>query len=62
VVGRIGTLLGNGDVNISSMQVGRLRPRGEAMMILAVDEPIPTPVFERVLALSPIRGGRLVRL
>jgi D-3-phosphoglycerate dehydrogenase len=62
VVGRLGTLLGNGDVNISSMQVGRLSPRGEAMMILAVDEPIPAALFERVLALSPIRDGRLVRL
>jgi D-3-phosphoglycerate dehydrogenase len=62
VVGRIGTLLGGADVNISSMKVGRLRPRGEAMMILAIDEAIPNDVLEQVLSLGSIRDGRLVRL
>lgn len=62
VVGKIGTLLGNGDVNISSMQVGRIRPRGEAMMILAVDEPISPVLLQRLLAESPIRAARLVKI
>jgi D-3-phosphoglycerate dehydrogenase len=62
VVGRIGTLLGNGDVNISSMQVGRIRPRGEAMMILAVDEPISTTLLNQLLAESPIQSLRLVKI
>jgi D-3-phosphoglycerate dehydrogenase / 2-oxoglutarate reductase len=62
VVGRIGTLLGNNDVNISAMQVGRLEPRGDAMMVLAVDETIPPEILDRVLSLDPIRDGRLVRL
>jgi D-3-phosphoglycerate dehydrogenase len=62
VVGRIGTLLGGSDVNISSMKVGRLRPRGEAMMVLAIDEAIPNDVLDQVLTLSSIRDGRLVRL
>ena len=62
VVGKIGTVLGDGDVNISSMQVGRLRPRGEAMMILAVDEPISTALLNRLLAESPIRSLRLVKI
>jgi D-3-phosphoglycerate dehydrogenase len=62
VVGKIGTLLGNGDVNISSMQVGRIRPRGEAMMILAVDEPLSPALLQRLLAESPIRSARLVKI
>ena len=62
VVGKIGTLLGNGDVNISSMQVGRIRPRGEAMMILAVDEPMSANLLHRLLAESPIRSARLVKV
>ena len=62
VVGRIGTILGNDDVNISAMQVGRLQPRGDAMMVLAVDETIPPRVLDRVLTTDPIRDGRLVRL
>src|SRR5207248_1491852 len=50
VVGRIGTILGENDINIASMQVGRDAPRGRAMMILAVDA-VP---HQRVLGL--LRG------
>ena len=50
VVGRIGTILGENDINIASMQVGRDAPRGHAMMILAVDD----AVDDRVLGL--LRG------
>lgn len=62
VVGTIGTLLGAGDVNISSMQVGRLERRGEAMMILVVDEPIHEQLYQRLLSETPIRAARLVQL
>ncbi|MGH2460309.1 MAG: NAD(P)-dependent oxidoreductase, partial [Chloroflexota bacterium] len=62
VVGKIGTLLGAGDVNISAMQVGRLERRGEAMMVLAVDEPIDSHLYRRLLSESPIRAARLVQL
>jgi D-3-phosphoglycerate dehydrogenase / 2-oxoglutarate reductase len=40
VVGHFGTVLGRNDVNIASMLVGRDAPRGHALMILAVDEPV----------------------
>jgi D-3-phosphoglycerate dehydrogenase len=40
VIGAIGTLLGQNNINIASMQVGRDRPRGDAVMILSVDEPV----------------------
>ncbi len=62
VVGKIGTLLGAGDVNISAMQVGRLERRGEAMMVLAVDEPIEPDLYRRLLTDSPIKAARLVKL
>ncbi|HVB96186.1 MAG TPA: phosphoglycerate dehydrogenase, partial [Chloroflexota bacterium] len=61
-VGRIGTLLGAGDVNISAMQVGRLEPRGEAMMVLAVDEPITPALYQGIVSEAPIRAARLVQL
>jgi D-3-phosphoglycerate dehydrogenase / 2-oxoglutarate reductase len=61
VVGKIGTLLGGGDVNISAMQVGRLRPRGEAMMVLAVDERIEPGLLRRLLTEAPIRAARLAQ-
>jgi D-3-phosphoglycerate dehydrogenase len=48
LVGRVGTLLGQHDVNISSMQVGRLHPRGEALMILTLDDPVPDEVRAKI--------------
>ena len=44
VIGAIGTLLGQKNINIASMQVGRDRPRGDAVMILSVDDPVPESI------------------
>ncbi len=46
MIGRVGVMLGNADVNISGMFVGRLAPREQAMMVLTLDD---TP-SEQVLA------------
>src|SRR5262249_31113469 len=62
IVGMVGTLLGEADVNISSMQLGRQRPRGEALMALTVDEPIPAEVLEQIRAVTGVAQIRVVRL
>ena len=48
IIGRIGTLLGNADINISFMHVGRHSPRGEAIMVVGVDEPIPEALYDSI--------------
>jgi D-3-phosphoglycerate dehydrogenase len=50
VIGRVGTILGESGVNIASMQVGRRKQGGEALMVLTVDAGIPAGVLERVEA------------
>jgi D-3-phosphoglycerate dehydrogenase / 2-oxoglutarate reductase len=63
VVGRIGTILGDSDINIASMQVGRDAPRGRAMMIVTVDDPVGESVLARlreVLGMSELRYVELV--
>jgi D-3-phosphoglycerate dehydrogenase len=64
VIGRIGTLLGDHDINISFMQVGRRQPRGEAMMVLGLDERISEDdeLYRRILEAGDIQTARLVRL
>jgi len=62
LVGRVGTLLGEHDVNISSMQVGRLHPRGEALMILTLDDPVPDEVRARIGGFADINAVRTARL
>ena len=44
MVGRIGAMLGEADVNISAMHLARTRPREDALMILALDDDVPAVV------------------
>ena len=58
VIGQVGTILGANDVNIASMQLGRDAPRGMAMMILTVDDPVSGAVLEQlrdVVGMSDLR-------
>jgi D-3-phosphoglycerate dehydrogenase len=48
IIGRVGTLLGAADVNISGMYVGRKAPREEAMMVSTLDESVPADVLEEI--------------
>ena len=50
MIGRVGTLLGAGDVNISGMHVGRLAPRDRAMMVLTLDDPVPPHILAQIRA------------
>jgi D-3-phosphoglycerate dehydrogenase / 2-oxoglutarate reductase len=60
VVGIVGTLLGDGGVNIANMQVGRQTEGGEALMALAVDTPIPEATLVRITEQARLRDARLV--
>ncbi|UFS69615.1 phosphoglycerate dehydrogenase [Geomonas sp. RF6] len=50
MIGKIGTILGAADINIGAMNLGRREKKGEAMVILSVDSPVPSAVAEEVQA------------
>jgi D-3-phosphoglycerate dehydrogenase len=62
MVGRIGAMLGEADVNISAMHLARTRPREDALMILALDDDIPPPVEEAIRALDAVLDLWTIRL
>ncbi|MDQ7820905.1 MAG: phosphoglycerate dehydrogenase [Armatimonadota bacterium] len=62
MIGRVGTLLGGADVNIASMHVGRDHPRGRALMVLGLDDPVPPEVAEELGRLPGILKVRVVQL
>jgi D-3-phosphoglycerate dehydrogenase len=62
MIGLVGTLLGEADINISSMQVGRRTRRGAALMLLAVDEPVTDDVVERIRRVASISTIKVIRL
>ena len=62
VVGKLGTLLGDNDINIANMGLGRTTPRGTATAIFNVDDPISRPVLEQIRDLPFILSADGVRL
>lgn len=62
LIGAVGTITGKANVNISSMQVARLEKRGEALMILALDEPASDENIKQILNVPDIKAVKLVKL
>ena len=62
LIGTVGIILGQADINISSMQVSRLEPRGQALMVLGLDEPVGEEQREQLLAIPDIYTIKMVKL
>ncbi len=60
LVGAIGTLLGRAEINISSMHLSRLAPRGKALLIMALDETLGEEQRNAILAIPNIHTARSV--
>jgi D-3-phosphoglycerate dehydrogenase len=61
-MGRIGSLLGEADVNISEMHLARTTPRADAFMILALDDDVPPAVADRIRSDDAVLDVWVVRL
>jgi D-3-phosphoglycerate dehydrogenase len=62
IIGTIGSLLGNFNVNIASMQVGRKIVRGDAVMALSLDDPLPEGIVAEIAKVQGIRDAYTVTL
>ena len=68
MIGRVGTVLGEHGVNISSAAVGR-QPPGEdgrrnevAVMVVTTDAPVPRDVVDEIAGSDGFLAGRAVSL
>lgn len=62
MIGRIGTFLGEKDVNISFMRVGREKVRGRALMVLGLDEEISPDLQREIGEIPDIFSVRTAKL
>jgi len=62
IVGKVGTLLGSGDVNIAGMYLGREKERGHAVMALSLDNPVPEATMKEIAAMDGMEAARMVEL
>ena len=62
LIGAVGKITGDADIDISFMHVGRLKPRGQALMVLVLDEPLPEEQQQQILAIPDVYNVKLVKL
>ncbi|MFM7463912.1 MAG: phosphoglycerate dehydrogenase, partial [Cyanobium sp.] len=62
IIGQLGSLLGEHNVNIASMQVGRQIVRGDAVMVLSLDDPIPPSLLASIHNITGIQEAHPVTL
>jgi len=55
-IGRVGTMLGDHQINIATMQVGRKSIGGQAIMVLRIDKPIPIDLKRSILSIDGIQS------
>ena len=62
LMGTIGKITGDAEINISAMYVSRLKPRGQALAVLALDEPLPEEQQQQILSIPDVYSAKLVKL
>jgi len=62
IVGKVGTILAEAGINISSLELSRLSEHGEAMMFVSVDDPLDEAVLGRLREVEAMVEARVVEL
>ncbi len=62
LIGAVGKITGDANIDISYMHVGRLKPRGQALMILVLDEPLPEEQQQQILSIPDVYTVKLVKV
>ena len=62
LIGAVGKITGDADINISYMHLSRLEPRGQALMILALDESLPEEQQQQILSIPDVNTVKVVKL
>ncbi len=62
LMGAVGKITGDADINISAMYVSRQKPRGQALAVLAVDEPLGEEQQQQILSIPDTYSAKLIKL
>jgi D-3-phosphoglycerate dehydrogenase len=58
MIGRLGTLLGDSQINIATFALGRSAPGKDAIALVEIDGPMPAEILERVRRLPNVRQAK----
>jgi D-3-phosphoglycerate dehydrogenase len=62
VIGRASTILGRMNINIAGMQVGRITPGEEAIMVLNVDSEVPPEAMDEIRSMPGIFTAKFAKI
>jgi len=62
VIGSVGTMLGQGGVNISRFHLGRREPGGEAIAVIEVDHPLSRETLQALRSLEQVISAHPIEL
>jgi len=62
MIGRVGTFLGQNNINIAAMDVGRIKIGEKAVMVLNIDNPVTDTMVEGLTRIEGIFGATLVKI
>ena len=62
MIGAIGSCLGQAGVNIAELQLGRTAPRGEAVMVVVVDDPVAAELAAELRRIDGVGSLSVVEL
>jgi D-3-phosphoglycerate dehydrogenase len=62
VIGRVGTLLGDRNINIANFALGRNQKAKEAIGLVNVDNHVPSAVLDEIRAIPALREARVVEV
>jgi len=62
MLGKIGTILGEANINIGNMNLGRREKAGEAMVVFSVDTPVEQETLDKITAACDARFIKAIRM
>lgn len=62
IIGPVGIIIGNENINIAGMQVGRKIIGGEAVMVLNIDTPVTASVIDKIRQIDGVLDVKYVHL
>jgi D-3-phosphoglycerate dehydrogenase len=62
IIGNLGALLGQHNINIASMTFGRQKPGGRAVSVLNVDSPVSAEIIDKIKKIQNILAVKVIKL
>jgi D-3-phosphoglycerate dehydrogenase len=61
LIGAVGTLLGNNNINIADFNLGRIPGKSTAISLISVDDPVSDKILQAIAAISQVEKVKVIK-